>query len=76
MDKIPQEIKHMMNDKSLSLTQKLTAFMMYTDPKIIPANPNAVDYHDLGVQIKNLVDSKKISIDGFDNEFNIQVPSS
>ena len=75
MDQIPQEVKHIMNDKSLSLSQKLTAFMMYTDPKIIPAHPNAVDHHDLGVQIKKLIDSKKISINGFDNDFNIQVSS-
>jgi len=73
MDKIPQEVKHMFNDKSLSLSQKLTAFMLYTDHKMIPENPNAVDHYDLGVQIKKLIDSKKISINGFDSDFNIKL---
>ena len=73
MDKIPQEVKHILNDKSLSLSQKLTAFMMYSDPKMIPENPNAVNHDEVGVQIKKLIDTKKISINGFDKDFNIQV---
>lgn len=71
MEKIPQEIKNVLNDKSLNLTQKMTAFMMYMDPKMIPVNPNHEDYNELGIQIKKLIDSNAITINGFDDNFNI-----
>ena len=53
-------IQNILKDKSLSLQQKLTTFMMYSDPKMLPDNPNAPDFSELGVTIKKLINDGKI----------------
>lgn len=68
---IPNHVKAIMSDKSLSMQSKMVAFMMFAPN--IPDNPNYVDFSDTGEQIKKLVDSGKISLNGFDKDFNIQI---
>lgn len=73
MENIPPHVKALMNDRSLSMNQKLVSFMMVMDPKILPDNPINGEFHELGKDIKRLIDDNKIKITGFDNNFNIKV---
>ena len=73
MDNIPPHIQQIINDRSLSMNQKMVAFMMIMDPKVLPDNPNKPDFTDLGKDIKKLVDDNKISIKGFDKNFKIRI---
>ena len=73
MENIPPHVKALMNDRSLSMNQKLVSFMMVMDPKILPDNPINAEFHELGKDIKRLIDDNKIKITGFDNNFNIKV---
>ena len=72
MSNLPVNIKNVLNDKSLNMKQKLVAFLMFMDPKILPNNDKN-DFHDLGVKIKDLINEKKIMINGFNKNFEIQV---
>ena len=73
MDNLPPHIKNIMSDRTLTMKQKVLTFMMIMDPKMLPDNPNAPDFTDLGKDIKKLIDENKINIEGFDNSFNIKV---
>ena len=65
-----------LQDKSLSMNQKMTYFMMFSDPNAMPHNPNHNDYHDLGVQIKTLITSNKIQLTHFDENFILHFKST
>ena len=73
MENIPANIKSLINDRSLSMNQKMVAFMMAMDPKMLPDNPNNQDFFELGTDVKKLIDTNKIKIEGFDKDFNIKV---
>ena len=70
---IPENVKRILNDKQLSMSQKLVAFMAFMPN--LPQN-NAEIYQqnlDLGVEIKTLIDEKKISLGKFDSDFKLNV---
>ena len=73
MDNIPNHIKQLMNDRSLDMKQKVLSFMMLMPTNQLPDNPNTEDFIDLGKDIKQLIDNNKITIEGFDKNFNIKV---
>jgi len=67
---IPENIKSMLNDKQLSMSQKLVAFMAFMPN--LPHNNSEV-YQDLDVEIKKLIDEKKISLGKFDSNFKLDI---
>ena len=66
-------MKALMTNNQLSLQQKLLTFMMFSDPNSLPNNPNTTSYDELGKTIKQLVDDSVISLDGFNENFDIQI---
>lgn len=68
---IPNHVKAIFNDKSMSMQNKMLAFMMFAPN--IPDNPNQEDFSDLGKQVKQLIDTGKISLNGFDKDFNLNI---
>ena len=70
---IPENIKSMLNDKQLSMSQKLVAFMAFMPN--LPHNNSEVyqQNQDLGVEIKKLIDEKKISLGKFDSNFKLDI---
>lgn len=68
---IPNHVKAIFNDKSISMQNKMLAFMMFAPN--LPHNPNHDDFFELGKQVKELVDSGKISLNGFDKDFNLNI---
>lgn len=70
---IPENIKRILNDKQLSMSQKLVAFMAYM-PNLPQNNSEVYQQNlDLGVEIKTLIDEKKISLGKFDSDFKLNV---
>jgi hypothetical protein len=70
---IPENVKKILNDRNLSMSQKLVAFMAFMPN--LPEN-NADIYQnnlDLGKEIKQLINDKKISFGKFDEDFNLHV---
>ena len=51
-----------MRDKTLSMEQKMTYFLMMSKPEQLPDNPNIPDNSKLGMKVKFLIDSGKMSI--------------
>ena len=70
---IPENIKRIIGDKNLTLTQKMVAFMAFMPN--LPDNNSDVyqDNLDVGKQIKTLIDENKISFGKFDDEFKLHV---
>lgn len=67
---LPNHVKEIFNDKSMSMKKKMMAFMLFATN--LPDNPKE-DYNDLGRKIKDLVTSGKISLGGFDKHFKLRV---
>lgn len=72
---IPGVVKQILQDRELSMPQKMVAFMAFMpklpdDPKL---NAILVENVKIGNQIKELVDKEKIQIHGFDKSFKIKV---
>lgn len=68
---IPNHVKAIFNDKSMSMQNKMLAFMMFAPN--IPENPNQEDFTELGEQVRDLVRSGKISLNGFDKDFKLNI---
>lgn len=70
---IPENVKQIMNDRNLSMSQKLVAFMAFM-PNLPENNADMYkDNLDLGKEIKQLIDDKKISLGKFDENFKLYV---
>jgi len=65
-----QEVKRMLNDKRLTMSQKIVMFMAYMPN--VPEN-NSNEYLELGKQIKGLIDDQKITFGKFDKDFKLHV---
>ena len=73
MDNIPENVKHILRNKDLTLQQKMTAFMAFM-PNLPQNNSEVYQQNiDLGVEIKKLIDDKKISLGKFDSDFNLDI---
>lgn len=70
---IPENVKQIINDRNLSMSQKLVAFMAFMPN--LPENNASIyqDNLDLGKEIKQLINEKKISFGKFDENFNLHV---
>ena len=70
---IPENVKNIINDRQLSMSQKLVAFMAFM-PNLPQNNSEVYQQNiDLGNQIKNLIDEKKIFLGKFDSDFKVNV---
>jgi len=75
LSKVPKEILRILQSPELSMPQKLVAFNMLIPN--LPADPKHTEaYNDnleVGNTIKRLVDEGKISINGLDKEFKLNI---
>lgn len=62
-------ISKLMNNKGLTMNQKMVSFFAFNDSNSLPINNP--DFTDLGQQILQLINDKKLEMKGFDNNFNI-----
>lgn len=70
---IPENVKRILNDRQLSMSQKVVAFMAFM-PNLPQNNSEVYQQNlDLGVEIKKLIDEKKISLGKFDNNFKLSI---
>jgi hypothetical protein len=67
VDNIPESIKRVMGDKSLTMNQKMTSFMAFMPnlPDDTKVNQYCKDNLKVGIKIKRLLDEKKISTEEF-----------
>jgi len=70
---IPENIKNILRNKELTMSQKMIAFMAFM-PGLPDNNPQFfIDNLKIGTHIKNLIDERKIMFNGFDDKFELQV---
>lgn len=70
---IPENVKRILNDRQLSMSQKVVAFMAFM-PNLPQNNSEVYQQNlDLGVEIKKLIDEKKISLGKFDSNFILDI---
>lgn len=72
---IPGIVKQILQNRELSMSQKMVAFMAFmpklpNDPKL---NAILAENLKIGKKIKELVDKEEIQIHGFDKSFKIKV---
>ena len=75
LSKLPQNLLGILQDKELSMAQKMVAFNMFIPN--LPATPEHDKAYDdnleVGRKIKRLVDEGKISINGLDKDFKLNI---
>lgn len=71
--KIPANVKQMLRNKDMTMSQKMIAFMAHM-PGLPDNNPQFyIDNLSIGKAIKLLIDEKKIRFDGFNDAFELQI---
>ena len=76
LSKVPKEILRILQSPELSMPQKLVAFNMLIPN--LPADPKHENMYNqnidkIGYPIKRLVDEGKISINGLDKDFKLNI---
>ena len=75
LSKLPKNLLGILQDKELSMAQKMVAFNMFIPN--LPATPEHDKAYDdnleVGRKIKRLVDEGKISINGLDKDFKLNI---
>lgn len=77
LSKISPHIMQVLQDRQLSMSQKMMAFNMLM-PNLPPEPKHAAAYEDnlkVGDTIKRLVDEGKIRLDGVDKDFKLKITS-
>ena len=73
--KLPNNLLGILQDKELSMAQKMVAFNMFIPN--LPTSPEHDKAYDdnleVGHKIKRLVDEGKIRINGFDKNFKLKI---
>ena len=75
LSRLPKNLLSILQDKELSMAQKMMAFNMFI-PNLpaTPAHDKAYDDNlEVGRKIKRLVDEGKISINGLDKDFKLNI---
>ena len=67
-----QLMRNIMQNKSFNMQQKMTYFLMFSNPSQLPHNPTYTDYSEIGKQIKHLVKQNVITLHGFNKKFELQ----
>jgi|TARA_B110000027_G_C15929412_1_gene216221 hypothetical protein len=75
LSRLPKNLLSVLQDKELSMPQKMVAFNMFIPN--LPATPEHDKAYDdnleVGRKIKRLVDEGKISINGLDKDFKLNI---
>ena len=75
LSRLPKNLLSVLQDKELSMPQKMMAFNMFIPN--LPATPEHDQAYDdnleVGRKIKRLVDEGKISINGLDKDFKLNI---
>ena len=75
LSRLPKNLLSVLQDKELSMGQKMMAFNMFIPN--LPATPEHDKAYDdnleVGRKIKRLVDEGKISINGLDKDFKLNI---
>jgi hypothetical protein len=75
VDNIPKHVKAIIQDRTLTMSQKMNMFMAFMPS--LPSDPKAeIVYRnniELGKTIKQLIDEKKIKFGKFDKNFKLNV---
>ena len=75
LSKLPKDLLGILQNKELSMAQKMVAFNMFIPN--LPATPEHDQAYDdnleVGRKIKRLVDEGKISINGLDKDFKLNI---
>ena len=75
LSRLPKNLLSVLQDKELSMAQKMVAFNMFIPN--LPATPEHDQAYDdnleVGRKIKRLVDEGKISINGLDKDFKLNI---
>ena len=75
LSRLPKNLLSILQDKELSMPQKMVAFNMFIPN--LPATPEHDKAYDdnleVGRKIKRLVDEGKISINGLDKDFKLNI---
>jgi hypothetical protein len=75
LSRLPKNLLSILQDKELSMPQKMMAFNMFIPN--LPATPEHDKAYDdnleVGRKIKRLVDEGKISINGLDKDFKLNI---
>jgi len=75
LSRLPKNLLSILQDKELSMAQKMVAFNMFIPN--LPATPEHDKAYDdnleVGRKIKRLVDEGKISINGLDKDFKLNI---
>ena len=75
LSRLPKNLWSILQDKELSMAQKMMAFNMFIPN--LPATPEHDKAYDdnleVGRKIKRLVDEGKISINGLDKDFKLNI---
>ena len=75
LSRLPKNLLSVLQDKDLSRSQKMMAFNMFIPN--LPATPEHDKAYDdnleVGRKIKRLVDDGKISINGLDKDFKLNI---
>ena len=75
LSKIPKNLLGILQDKELSMAQKMMAFNMFIPnlPATLEHDKAYDDNLEVGRKIKRLVDEGKISINGLDKDFKLNI---
>ena len=75
LSRLPKNLLSVLQDKELSMPQKMVAFNMFIPN--LPTSPEHDKAYDdnleVGRKIKRLVDEGKISINGLDKDFKLNI---
>ena len=75
LSRLPKDLLGILQNKELSMAQKMVAFNMFIPN--LPATPEHDKAYDdnleVGRKIKRLVDEGKISINGLDKDFKLNI---
>tara|TARA_B100001939_G_scaffold70566_1_gene58976 strand:+ start:1412 stop:1657 length:246 start_codon:yes stop_codon:yes gene_type:complete len=75
VDNIPVHIRRIIQDRELSMAQKMVAFMAFMPS--LPADPKNdqvwEDNMKVGETIKKMIDEGKLSINGFDERARLRI---
>lgn len=75
LSRLPKNLLSILQDKELSMAQKMMAFNMFIPnlPATLEHDKAYDDNLEVGRKIKRLVDEGKISINGLDKDFKLNI---
>ena len=75
MDKLPQHLKELMHDRSVSMSKKMTAVAMFLPNPDPTENAKSIHLENekLGETLVKLIKQNKLRFEKLDSDFNLKV---